>query len=199
MKRINIAIICGLIFAITLSFARFDALCQDIRDNVFRLHIKANSDSSDDQRLKLLIRDAILAEEGKAFGSQENLAEAIKYATNNTDTFEQIANRVIIKNGYDYSVKVTVGKSYFENRKYEDFTLPAGEYEALNITIGEGQGKNWWCVMFPAVCVGASGDLKDSVCEDSDEIAKNAQKYKIKFKTVEIYEDLKKIFTKSKK
>ena len=199
MKRINIAIIFGLVFAITLSFARFDALCQDIRDNVFRLHIKANSDSSDDQRLKLMIRDAILEEEGDSFGSQENPNEAIKYATDNIDTFEHIAHKVITQNGYDYSVKVTVGQSYFENREYDDFTLPAGEYEALNITIGEGQGKNWWCVMFPAVCVGASGELRDSVCEDSDEIAKNPQKYKIKFKTVEIYEDLKKIFIKSKK
>ena len=199
MKVFKISVTFGLIIAITLSVARFDALCQDLRDNVFRLHIKANSDSAEDQNLKLMIRDAILLEKGEIFGECENLSSAIEYAKENIEEFENIARRVIEENGYNYSVSVTVGESYFENRQYEDFTLPAGNYEALNINIGDGHGKNWWCVMFPAVCVGASGNLRDCVNDESADISENSNKYRIKFKTVEIYEDLKNFFAKKKK
>lgn len=199
MKKINISIVLGLVFAIALSFARFDAACQNIRDNVFRLHIKANSNSTDDQNLKLMIRDAILLEKGEAFGQCENLNSAIEYAENNIEQFRNITLTVINEQGYDYDVKVSVGNSYFDNREYDDFTLPAGNYQALNITIGNGRGHNWWCVMFPAVCIGASGELSDSVSKEGTEIAEHSEKYVIKFKTVEIYEDIKNFFAKSKK
>lgn len=197
MKRINLAICLGLIFAVVLNFARFDTLCNDLRQNVFRLHIIANSDSAIDQELKLSIRDAILNAKGEAFGKCENMEQAISFAEENTDEFESIAYDVIKEYGADYSIKVNIGESYFSNRVYDDFTLPAGTYEALNITIGEGKGKNWWCVCFPAVCIGASADLRESVSEDSAQIAEDGAKLEIKFKSVEIYEEIKKFFTKT--
>ncbi|MEE0839555.1 MAG: stage II sporulation protein R [Acutalibacteraceae bacterium] len=197
MKKINLAICLGLIFAVVLNFARFDTLCNDLRHNVLRLHIVANSDSSQDQNLKLAVRDAILHAKGEAFGECENLDEAISFASNNAEEFKNIALSVIKENGYDYDVEVFVGDSYFGNREYDDFTLPAGTYESLNIRIGEANGKNWWCVCFPAVCIGAACDLRDGVSNDSAEIAEQSEKLEIKFKTVEIYEEIKKFFLKS--
>ncbi len=194
MKKLNVAISLALVFTVCISFARVDALCQDIRDNVFRLHIRANSDTEADQNLKLLIRDAILKTEGENFGRQDNLREAISYAENNIENFEKIALQVIKEQGFDYDVDISVGDSYFENREYDDFTLPAGVYKSLNINIGSGEGKNWWCVMFPAVCIGASANLSDSVCDDSSKLAYGKDKYIVKFKTVEIYEDIKNFF-----
>lgn len=199
MKVVNVSVCFGLIFAIMLSLARFDALCQDMRDNVFRLHIIAASDSAEDQALKLKVRDAILESHGQVFTDCKDIDDAISVANDNTAEFLEIAKTVIEENGFDYNVTAQVDVSYFENREYDDFTLPAGNYEALNIIIGEGKGKNWWCVMFPAVCIGAAGELNDSVSNESAYVAEHRDKYEIRFKTVEIYEDLKKIFTKKKK
>lgn len=198
MKILKISIVFGLIISALLSMARFDALCNDLRENVFRLHIRAASDSSDDQSLKLKVRDAILHKYGEAFQNCCNKTEAVEFAENNLEEFEQLAKEVICDNGYSYKVSVTVGKSFFENREYDTFTLPAGEYEALNVIIDEGSGKNWWCVMFPAVCIGASSSFDEVVSDDSADVAENSSEYKIRFKTVEIYEDFKKFFKNRK-
>ena len=106
---------------------------------------------------------------------------------------KDLAEKIIKDNGFDYSVSVNVGENYFENREYDTFTLPAGEYESLNIIIDKGNGKNWWCVIFPQVCVGAcSGSLNDSVSDSASDFAYNAENYVVKFKTVEIFEKVKK-------
>ncbi len=196
MKRFNVALSFALIFSVCISFARVDALCQDIRDNVFRLHIRANSDTETDQKLKLSVRDAILSAEGENFGRCEDLNEAINYAENNIEKFEQIALSVIKEQGFDYGVQISVCDSYFENREYDDFTLPAGVYKSLNINIGSGQGKNWWCVMFPAVCIGASANLGETLSDDSTRLVYGKDRYIVRFKTVEIYEDIKNYFKK---
>lgn len=199
MKLFKISVCFGLIISVILSLARFDALCGDLRHNVLRVHIIAASDSSEDQKLKLKVRDALLNENGELFKSCKSFEEALSLASSKIFELEKTANRVIAENGFNYSAKVSVGEAYFGNREYESFTLPAGVYEAINVTIGEGKGKNWWCVMFPAVCIGAAGELSDSVTLESASVAENGNKYQFRFKTVEIYEDLKKIFTKSKK
>ena len=193
MKRIRLAIVFGLICAIMLSLARFDVLCDDLRHNVFRLHILANSDSKEDQELKLMVRDAVLKISRDMFVNCENSQQAEQTAKNNLDVLKKEALKVIKENNFDYEVEITVGPAYFENRDYEDFTLPAGEYNALNIKIGEAKGKNWWCVMFPSVCIGASSKLSDAVNNESANIAERSNDYKIRFKTVEIYESIKKL------
>ena len=196
MKNIRLAVIFGLISAILISISNFDAQCQDLRKNVFRLHIIANSNSEADQELKLKVRDAVLEISEEFYLNTKTTEQAIKITNENADLILKTAKEVIKENGFNYDVKLNIGKAYFNNREYEDFTLPAGEYNALNIVIGEGEGKNWWCVMFPAMCIGAATELDSAVSEYSAEIATNPQNYVFKFKTVEIYENLKKYFKK---
>ena len=195
-KHIELSILFGLIFSILLSFARFDAACSEVRENVVRLHIIANSDSPDDQALKLKVRDKILSFNENIFLNTENYDEALIICENNLSVFEEIANSVIAENGFSYTAKASVGDTYFETREYDTFTLPAGTYKSVNIKLGKAEGKNWWCVVFPAVCIpsAADKDLSKSVSSDGVEITSNPEKYVMKFKAVEIYEDIKRLF-----
>ena len=199
LKTFNLALCSALICSVFLSLAQFDAACEDLRQNVLRLHIIANSDSETDQSLKLKVRDSILNSSGNLFKETDSIEDAITEAQKNLDSLENIAKNVCLQNGFSYNVKASVGKSYFETRHYDDFTLPAGEYDSLIITIGEGKGKNWWCVIFPEICLPAAmdkGQLSDVVSEKTAEIAEHPQKYVARFKFVEIYEDLKKFVKK---
>ena len=106
--------------------------------------------------------------------------------------FEEIANRVINENGFGYDATATIGERFFETRHYENFTLPAGNYRSLIINLGESKGKNWWCVIYPTVCLpAASGDLRDTVNNKSAHIAEHSERYIIRFKIVEIFEKIK--------
>lgn len=194
-KGIEFAVFFGLLCAVTLSMAHFSAACDDLRTNVLRMHIIANSDSEDDQRLKLMVRDRILEESGDVFKGSTDLDSAIISASNSISEFEEIANKVIKENGFDYTADAEIGDSYFENRVYDDFTLPAGTYKSLIVRLGKAEGKNWWCVVFPSVCVPAAGkgELSDSTSRESASIAEQPQKYIMQFKAVEIYEDFKKL------
>jgi len=195
-RNLELSVLFALIFSVLLSFVRFDAACADIKTNVVRLHIIANSDSDIDQSLKLKVRDAVLEETGKIFDSTENYDTALSVCKNNLSVFEKIADRVIKENGFSYKSEASVGNTYFETREYDTFTLPAGTYKSLNIKLGKAEGKNWWCVVFPAVCIPAATDtdLSDSVGNEGVEITSNAPKYVAKFKVVEIYEDIKQWF-----
>ena len=134
------------------------AMSEDISTKVFRLHILANSDSEDDQKLKLKVRDKILSVSDKMYNNCATVDDAVNTAKNNIDLFESTAANVIIDNGYTYPVKAYVTKEYFDTRKYDNFTLPAGEYDSLKIEIGSAKGHNWWCVIFPSVCISGCVD-----------------------------------------
>lgn len=191
-KKIRISLIFGLICAICLSFFNFNLLCDDLRQNVLRLHIIANSDSEADQELKLKIRDAILSETGSLFANSQSLEEANLQTEQHLKNFEDIANRVINESGFCYDATVSLGERFFETRHYENFTLPAGNYRSLIINLGESKGKNWWCVIYPTVCLpAASGDLRDTVNNKSAHIAEHSERYIIRFKIVEIFEKIK--------
>ncbi len=193
-KDITLSICIALIFSIILSLIGFDAKCQSVRENVFRLHILANSDSTEDQKIKLEIRDCILAAGNGVFGDAENKDDVILLAKSEVTKFKEIAEKVIKSYGKDYPVTVEIKKTYFDTRVYEDFTLPAGEYDALRLLIGKGEGKNWWCIMFPAMCIPAAKGKKsmaEVAGEGAEQIVKNGQKYKMEFKIVEIFERLK--------
>ncbi len=198
-KNIELGVLFGLVCAIVLSFARFEAQCVELRQSVLRLHIVANSDESHDQNLKLAVRDQILKNSTEIFKDCNTVEDAIVAANINIENINQIANSVIEQNGFDYKAKVSVGNRYFETREYDDFTLPAGTYKSLIVDLGAAEGKNWWCVVFPCVCVPLSKEasLSDSVSQSAAQTAHNAQNYQIKFKTIEIYEDIKKIFSKN--
>ncbi len=203
MKRINIrnltiAFLVALILTVSVEAVGFEAKCDDLRNNILRLHILANSDSEQDQLLKLKVRDAIISADIVNFNECTNVTQAISIANSNIEKITDVAKKVINDNGYNYEVTATVDKSYFNTREYDNFTLPAGIYDALIIKIGSAEGKNWWCVMFPALCLPSASDasLTDCVSDDSAEIAVEPQKYQIRFKTVEIYQHIKKILSK---
>lgn len=191
---IHLSLLFGLLCSVFVSLAHFNAACDDLRTNVLRLHIIANSDSAADQQLKLKIRDEILSLSQELFSGATGIESAVKTAEDSADTVAEIANRVITENGFGYTAAASVGNSYFETREYNDFTLPAGTYKSLIVTLGEGEGKNWWCVIFPEVCLPAASDisLSDSTADESADIAYDKEHYILRFKTVEIYEKIKK-------
>ena len=156
MKKIEKAVILGLIMAILFNVASFGEKSRELYSNVLRLHILANSDSPEDQALKLKIRDNILSEGYFIFDGAADIDEAKNKVKNNINAIERIAAKTIVDCGYSYSVSAALEKAYFDTRYYDSFTLPAGEYEALRIVIGKGEGHNWWCVMFPPLCVSSA-------------------------------------------
>lgn len=193
-RAAELSVFFGLLCAVFMSQAHFEAACDDLRQNVLRLHIIANSDSEADQAVKLLVRDKILEESSDIFAGEIDLKGAEEKAAEQIGEFCETADRVLSENGFSYGANAEIGDSYFETREYEDFTLPAGNYRSLIIRLGKAEGKNWWCVIFPAVCIPAAGEasLSDSTSDTSAQIAEHPQKYVMRFKTVEIYEDLKK-------
>ena len=122
------------------------------KDKIIRFHIKANSDKDEDQVLKLKVRDRILEEVGSQFESSTSIVETRKMIEDNLDNIKHTVSLILQKEGKNLPVDVSLGNKNFPTRKYGSVTFPSGEYEALQITIGEGKGKNWWCVMFPPLC-----------------------------------------------
>lgn len=166
----------------------FKADCDDIRNSVLRLHILANSDSESDQELKLKVRDAVLLKSDEIFSDCKTREEALAAAEKSIELLTACAEKTVNDNGYSYPVSVAVENVWFEPRKYDGFTLPAGEYEALRVIIGNGEGHNWWCVMFPAVCIPAAEkrDKISSVLNESEtDIVEHPGKYRARFKIVE--------------
>lgn len=126
-----------------------------------RLHVVANSDSKLDQQVKLTVRDAVLAATKDGILECENAAQAREYIEENLEIILTTANDTLEENGFDYSAEAFVGMSHFPDREYKDVCYPEGEYQALRIVLGSGKGQNWWCVMFPPLCISeleAEGD-----------------------------------------
>ncbi len=190
LKLFNIALIFGTVFAVLLSFARFNTACDGIRDSVLRIHILANSDSDEDQALKLRVRDALLERGGDLLAGCETEEEALAAAGESLDTLKKQAEATLRDSGCGLPVAVSLEKAWFDTRDYGDFTLPAGEYDALRVVIGEGKGHNWWCVMFPSVCVGAARKrgMDDLLSDNELNVIENKPRYRIKFKLVEWFE-----------
>ena len=122
------------------------------KEDIIRFHIKANSDMEEDQLLKIKIRDEVLDAMGKEFGNSTSIEETRAIVGNNLDYIKNIAEDVVAREGKDYSVNISMGNKKFPTRQYGNITFPSGEYETVMLTIGEGKGKNWWCVMFPPLC-----------------------------------------------
>lgn len=182
-------------FIITAIFSQFvfEAQCANMSDKLLRLHILANSDSTEDQNLKLKVRDKILACASDLFSNADSKAQAESITENNLDEIISIAQQYVYSLGYNYKVQGEITRMYFNTRYYDNIALPAGEYDALRITIGEGAGKNWWCVMFPPMCFSSAQDSNemDSVLNDDEiDIIENEPKYEYKFKAVEIFNSI---------
>lgn len=193
-KTLKIFVPLFLVFVFMFSYiAPFIETSENISDQVFRLHILANSDSAEDQQLKLKVRDEILKKGETVFAFSNSLEETIELCKNNIALFQQTAEQCLKDNDSDYDVKVYVDKEYFNTREYDEITLPSGIYNALKIEIGQGKGHNWWCVMFPAICLSSVTDdeLNKYLSEDEQKLVNSDSKYEVRFKIVEIYEKVK--------
>lgn len=194
LLRIEISLLIALIICGALNINAFSQQCDNIREKMLRMHVIANSDSEEDQKLKLKVRDAVLSAGKEVFDGSVTAIEAKEKITPYIDYLENIALETIKNEGFDYNVKIIVQKEYFNTRTYENsVTLPAGYYTAVKVIIGEGKGQNWWCVMFPPMCLPtavAECEISDVLTEDETEIVTETEKYKFKFKIVEFFEEI---------
>ncbi|MBQ7133681.1 MAG: stage II sporulation protein R [Ruminococcus sp.] len=183
------------ILMVTLTLVPFESTCKELNEDVFRLHILANSDSSFDQKLKLSVRDEVINNISPLYNDIENKEEAKVITENNLSLIEDIAKEVLSQNGVNYEVEARVTNKFFDTRYYDDFTMPAGMYDTLEISIGEGKGKNWWCVMYPSLCVGASSktSMSEDLTDDELEVI-TADDIEFKFKVVEYFEKIRSVF-----
>lgn len=180
-----------------LGITGFAAKCEDIQKSVLRLHVIANSDSTCDQELKLKVRDAVLQSGKEIFTGSVDRSSAEKKISENSDAILKAARDVIKDEGFDYDVRLEITDDNFPTRTYGDTTLPAGRYRAVKIVIGEGEGHNWWCVMFPALCIpGASEDVSiDDVLTGSEtKFVKSDPEIDVRFRIVDVFDKMTKIF-----
>lgn len=152
IKRFLIVLILFSFFIFISAASYVNAVSEDIAQSVFRLHVIANSDSKEDQDLKYKVRDKVLEYMNEISMACSSKEEVILLAEEHKEEFKKIAEDVIKENGYDYTVNISIGNFDFPTKTYGDISLPAGEYDALRIEIGEAKGQNWWCVMFPPLC-----------------------------------------------
>ncbi len=180
---------------VAFSVVSFSAGAESVRGRVVRLHILANSDSAADQNIKIKVRNTLL-QKGTLEGKFETAEAAAEYYCKNTDELKEIAENVLKENNIEYGADVVIGREFYETRHYGDLTFPAGEYTSVRVILGEGKGKNWWCVMFPPLCIpvadGVEGDKQKTekyLTEKGKEIV--CGDYVVRFKLLEIYEELK--------
>lgn len=199
VKNAELALLIGMAVTIFCAgFCGFEESYSDITETVFRLHILANSDSEADQQLKLKVRDAVLEETSYIFEGKGSAKESAEAAEKHLSEIKSVAERVIMENGYDYSVQCEVTDMDFDCRVYDKITMPAGHYKALRITIGEADGKNWWCVMFPPLCLPAVTNIDEALAEcdgvftaEELDMLQNPENYECRFYILELLEKLK--------
>ena len=202
LKAIDISVFLTLIICI-IATVSFENDCKGIREEVLRLHIIANSDEDYDQELKLKVRDAVLSSGEEVFSGSEDIISAESEIADKKDVILYSAVETIRNLGYDYDVKLELARSYFPTRTYDNLTLPAGYYKAVRIIIGEGKGKNWWCIMFPPLCL-PSATKKDEIIgtfltEEEMNIVTADPDYEVRFWIVEKYYELKnKLFVENR-
>lgn len=155
IKIITAVISVGIMAALTFGMAddiKIIGTQQKLAEEIFRFHVLANSDSIEDQNLKIAVKDHIVAYMKSRIPDAKSMDETKQWAKTHLSDIETEAGKVIRENGYDYKVNAEVRKCEFPDKTYGDLTFPAGVYEALRITIGNGRGRNWWCVLYPSLC-----------------------------------------------
>ena len=196
MQRLTtiILIICCLLLFLGLMPVHGES---EIYDSVLRLHVIANSNSEEDQALKLKVRDALLEKSQALFGDCETKDEAIEKIRENITAIEEEAAAVISSEGYSYPISVEISEEIYPTKSYESFCFPSGSYMSLRIVIGEGAGENWWCVLFPPMCLSAAStttpdDAFISVGLNKDQYGiiteTESLKYQARFKILEVIE-----------
>ncbi len=190
-KRFHQALLIGLVLTVAITVSSFAGECNHITQSVLRLHVLANSDSDADQALKLQVRDRVLVEGAALFDQAENIAEAQNALTPELSRIQYAAEDTVRRAGYHYPVRVELCQEYYNTRTYEQVTLPAGQYNSVKVIIGEGKGHNWWCVMFPPMCLPAAEEsvqLDAVLSENEIRLVESKPEYEVRFKLVELYE-----------
>ena len=200
-----IAIISIMSISIKNEADKIDNVSESYKEKLIRFHVIANSDTEEDQELKLKVRDEIISYLQPKLENSSSIEESEKIITSEYDNLQSISRETILDNGYEYDVKVGIEYSNFPTKQYSNVILPAGEYKALKVVIGEGKGKNWWCVMVPPLCfvdeengvIDKSTDEKLQSVLDEEEYnlitTKNKEEgnvVKFKFKIVEVVKDM---------
>lgn len=200
-KRFAILLLLFVLYTFVCAFSYANTVSMDLSDSVFRLHILANSDSEEDQNLKLAVRDNILSYMKEISFDVSSKEEVIELANVHLDDFYAIARETIINNGYDYDVRLSIDKFDFPTKVYGDIALPAGLYDALRIEIGNAEGHNWWCVMFPTLCFvdvssgsldeNSKGILESNLTDEEFEIvSRDDDSFSFKFKLLEFFDNI---------
>ena len=195
LKLIEIALLIGLAVFLASGGLALRAQSQ-LAERVVRLHVLANSDGQEDQALKLLVRDRVLARATELLTQARDRTEAEALLRAELPELEALAVRELQANGCAYPVTAELADTEFPTREYDGFTLPAGEYLALRVVIGEGAGRNWWCVVYPPLCTAASADVPAAALaaglteEQVGLISEEDRGYVLKFKAVEWWEEL---------
>lgn len=197
IKNFIILSILFIIFFAISAYSYAANISEGLSENIFRLHILANSNSDEDQALKLKVRDAILEYMKTLTENTLDKQSVIELSETHKEDFKQIAENVIQQNGYDYSVNIEIGNFYFPTKYYGNISLPAGNYDALKIEIGDAEGQNWWCSLFPPLCfvsvssgiVDEKGEeyLKENLSEEEFAIVSgDSSEIEFKFKIIEM-------------
>ena len=203
-KFLKITFLLSILFSIYIficAYSYVNAISNELSDNVFRLHVIANSDSIEDQNLKYIVRDNLLEYMNNLCKDCSSKEEAIKIANNHIENFKQIAENTIKEQGYSYPVQVEIGNFEFPTKTYGDISFPAGYYDALRVKIGKAQGQNCWCVMFPPLCfVDSSTGIVSEESKENLQENLSEEEYRIisdtdnsntsfKFKLIEFFEN----------
>ena len=187
----HVALAAGLVLSIAVSgwLGPFSAACASLRQDTLRLHVQANSNSEEDQALKLLVRDAVLKTAQTLFAGLPDQQAALETARAHLQDFQRAAERVVREEGSNQTVRVYVTNMYFPTTAYEAFTLPAGRYDALRVELGEHAGRNWFCVLYPALCLPTAQPAEYPEAAQQ-EILENSQGYEVRFAALEAVERL---------
>ena len=208
MKRkfvfIFLLIILFTLFIFFSSFNYVKSVSSDLSDSIFRLHIIANSDSKEDQELKLKVRDSVINYMNKIIPENTTKENIIFIVNEHLQDFKEIAEKTIKENGFDYVVNINIGNFYFLTKTYGDISFPSGNYDGLRIEIGSSSGQNWWCVLFPPLCFvsptngivpdDSKNELKENINSEEYQIISSGNKedyedldIKFKFKLIELF------------
>jgi stage II sporulation protein R len=197
LKTWEFALIIGFMLALTAGITAERAQ-QALSDKLLRLHVVAASDSDTDQALKLKVRDRVLETAGGALQNADSVREAMALLEAHLPEIERAAQQQVYDEGFSYPVAAYLTQEAFPSKTYEGFALPRGDYEALRIVIGEGAGRNWWCVVFPPLCDAASsGDVAAEALRAGMTpaqvrlIAQDEPEYVFKFKILELWDEWK--------
>jgi stage II sporulation protein R len=188
IRKWEIALLAAILIAIFVGSV--SSRQTELSENLIRLHVVANSDSEEDQALKLSVRDGILEELEEILKGCNDKVEAEALISRNIDALTQAASEAIFEKGEYFTVTASITEEVFPTVEYDTFTLPAGEYSSLRVVIGEGEGQNWWCVVFPPLCLSIAEDtLSYEEMGLSDEtfsiISEESGGYVVKFKLLE--------------